>query len=525
MTNLYLGSIFTDRDRPVNSIPGFIPPTDRPSVFILLPGGWSGDMWHCAAATALCQSEDKKVIGAYPVTVIGMKEKVSWAPDGSNTLVVSRDHSIIQGSRTYNYFHSVQIPCLLARINKFETKFRPAFGKNLTGRLDEYFNKIVTLYRANYSNPDAVCSMMWSLTPETEEADNVRPFQIPDGVAKPVSLAKEVLFPDEDKPQLTRNDVSPPYEFHANEDVLTGPSVMLHLWISTTITMRYLYNPEKRADRIQYLQEQLGNISNTESTWVKQARALSDKLVMLAAQEGVDRSNGKKIVLFNYRIGDVNKQHDGNIGLLDFVSKFAAARGFVVIALLVNVSVEEIDLLRINNHVVLQLYSKGQIYDKRYTAAFWSIVANELQGIYVQGIIGGRSGSMDIASFMGVNCCSFDEPIFGTKFEFDDDYIRAQGGQLLRLMSQYPVTSIVYVNTDRWFDSGEKYNSYDGLEETGLGEWLDRAPNDPHICPPISVVEVRNTEAGRKSLESALLRMEHHVMKIGAVSLRELLGI
>lgn len=459
-------------------------------MFILLPGGWSGDMWHCAAATALCQSEDQKVIVAYPLTIIGMKEKVSFAPDGS--VVVSPDNSILRGSQTYNYFHSVQIPCLLARINKLETRFRPVFGQNIVGGSTEYLNKIVVLHREHYGNPNAVCGMMWSLTPETEEAANVRTLQIPHNIAKPVSLAKEVLFPNEGEiPELAKSDISPPYEFDGNEEVLIGPGPMLHLWASTAITMQYLYEPEKRARRIQYLQEQLGNTSNINSTWFQQACTLRDKLVMLATQEGVDRSNEKRVLIFNYRKGDVNKQHDGNISLLNSVSKFAATKGFVVIALCVNVDIEEVDFLRINNHVVLQLYERGQSYDKRYTAAFWALVANELQGTIVQGLIGGRSGSMDIASFMGVNTCSFDEPVFGQKYKFGDDYILAQGGQLLRLMSQYPVMSIVYVNTDSWFDNNYRYNAYDELDERGLSEWLERAPSDPHICPPISVIELR----------------------------------
>ncbi|OBT78749.1 hypothetical protein VF21_02601 [Pseudogymnoascus sp. 05NY08] len=494
MSHLYEGSTFTDRNATPPDRSGLVYP-DRPAVFMLLPGGWSGDMWHCAAATALCQSEDKVVIAAYPVTIIGMKEKVSLARDG--TVVVSPDYSVIYGNRTYNYFHSIQIPCLLARINKLEHKFQPLFKGNIIGGSGEYLNKIVNLYRAHYGNPNAVCSFMWLLTPETEEAANARQFQLPPNVDKPVSLAKDVLFPsDNDIPELAKSEVNPFYEFDGNEPGLGGPVPMLHLWTSTAITMQYLYDSDKRARRIQYLQEQLGNISDTNSNWVQQARALADKLVMLATQEGVDRSNAKRVVLFNYRKGDVNKQHDGNMGLLNSVSQFAATKGFVVIALIVNVSPDEVDYLRINNHVVLNLYAQGQYYDKRYTAAFWSIVANELQGTIVQGLIGGRSGSMDIASFMGVNTCSFDEPVFGKAYKFDDEYILAQGGQLLRLMSQYPVMSIVYVNIDSWYNNHEIYNSYDELDERGLGEWLNRAPTDPHICPAISVVEVRVSAIG-----------------------------
>ena len=470
--------------------PTATPVPDRPTVYILLPGGWSSDIWHCAAATALCLSEDDNVIAADAITIIGMKEKVSWSPEGSGTVMISPDNSIIHGSRTYNYFHSIKIPILLARINKLEAKFRPAFGQNIAGGSGMYLDMLIGLYRGQFGNPDTLCSKMWSMTPETEKDANVSTLQVPpnfDSRPSRVSLPTEVLFPNEGEvlEPVPNADLSPPYEFDGNEEVLRGPGVMLHLWTSTAITMQYLYDPTTRERRMRYLQRELGNISDENSTWVQQACALRDKLIMLA------ESNEKRVVLFNYRKGDVNKQHDGNIGLLRSVTRFAAARGFAVVALLVNVSYVEMEILRTNGHQVLQLYRMGESYDKRYTAAFWSIVANELQGIYVQGLIGGRSGSMDIASFMGVNCCTFDEPIFNQKCYFDDDYILAQGGQFLRLMSQHPITSIVYVNFSSWFNSGAEYNAYNELDEEGLGEWLDRGPYDPHIYPPLSVEQVR----------------------------------
>ncbi|KFZ13615.1 hypothetical protein V502_06523 [Pseudogymnoascus sp. VKM F-4520 (FW-2644)] len=489
--------------------PTATPVPDRPTVYILLPGGWSSDIWHCAAATALCLSEDDNVIASDAITIIGMKEKVSWAPEGSVTVMISPDNSIIHGSRTYNYFHSINIPILLARINKLEAKFRPAFGQNIAGGSGLYLDMLIGLYRGQFGDPDTLCSKMWSMTPETEKDANVSTLQVPpnfDSRPSRVSLPNEVLFPNEGEvlEPVPNADLSPPYEFDGNEEVLRRPGVMLHLWTSTAITMQYLYDPATRERRIRYLQRELGNISAENSTWVQQAYALRDKLIMLA------ESNGRRVVLFNYRKGNVNKQHDGNIGLLDSVSRFAAARGFAVVALLEN---------------VLQLYRMGESYDKRYTAAFWSIVANQLQGFYVQGLIGGRSGSMDIASFMGVNCCTFDEQIFNQKCYFDDDYIIAQGGLFLRLMSQHPVTSIVYVNFCSWFDSGAEYNAYNELDEEGLGEWLDRVLCDPHIYPPLSVEQVRNTQAGRKSLESTLMRMEMDAMGIRATSLRDLLGV
>lgn len=59
----------------------------------------------------------------------------------------------------------------------------------------------------------------------------------------------------------------------------------------------------------------------------------------------------------------------------------------------------------------LELYKTGVASDKRCTAAFSAIAANDMKG-EVFGLVGGRSGSMDIVCFMGVNTVSWDEPIF-----------------------------------------------------------------------------------------------------------------
>ena len=259
-------NIFTSNSPPPLTHGDKVHP-ERPIVFILPPGGWSGDMWHCAVATALCQSEDQDAIAAYPVTIIGMKEKVSWTPDGSGKVFVSRDNSIFHGGRTYNYFHSIQIPALLARINKLEGNFRAAFNRNLVGVSGEYLSKIVALHREYYRNPQAVCSMMWSLTPETEGAANESTIPLLPNVAHPNSLPTEVLFSNEGEiPELVKGGVSPPYKFDGKEEIRILPDPTLHLWTSTTITMQYLYDSDKRPRRIQYLQEQLGNVSNTNST-------------------------------------------------------------------------------------------------------------------------------------------------------------------------------------------------------------------------------------------------------------------
>lgn len=105
---------------------------------------------------------------------------------------------------------------------------------------------------------------------------------------------------------------------------------------------------------------------------------------------------------------------------------------------------------------------------------------------------------------------------------------------------------IIYVDTDSWHDSGRGYNLYGALEEKELAEWLNKAPNYPHIHPAISVNKItvgaffnsgchiyviyanlyfQSTYGGRRSFHTALMRMERDAMEIGATSLRDLLEL
>jgi hypothetical protein len=477
-------------------------------------------MWHCAAATALwqCQNEEQKneeqkneeqkneeqkneeqkTIASYPITIIGMKEYME-ANDG--VLAVFPDVSLKRGTNTYDYFHSIQIPAFLARINKLDTKLDP-FGQNIACSL-KYSETIGNLYCEHYSKPETVCRRMWDMTPETvcrrmwdmtpesNKDPNKETFALPVGVEEPVSLATKKLFEEQFIPETPKSDITPlPF----------GEGPMLHLWASTTITMQYLHEQENRSHRIKYLQGQLGMISWEDSSWVKGARILINKLRQFASDEGIDGKDKRRILLFNYRIGDVNKQHDANIDLLKSVIDIAKERNqFVVVPLIVHASDAEVREIENVTTSILVLYKGDKPYDKRYTAAFWAFVANELQDI-VHGVIGGRSGSMDIASFMGVNTCSFDEPVFGPHRTSEHDpyekrYICSQGGQLLRLLSQHAIMSVVYVDTSSWVskkrDNGTKYNSYTKLDEEGLKTWLDREPSSPHISPELTADQIR----------------------------------
>jgi hypothetical protein len=459
-------------------------------MFILLPGGWSGDMWHCAAATVLCQSDVQNIVVPYPVTIIGMKEKVTDEKDVLNILV---DNSISQGKKTYNYFHSLRIPILLARINKLEEKFQPHFSKNILAGSGTYLKTIIDIYEKYCLQEELLFSTIWEATPETERASNESTMALPEGAPALESLSKEELVTETEKKEevlQSSSEISPPYEFNADDRTLTGPSPLYHLWTSTTIVMQYLHDPKTREERIAYLQGHLSNIANDKAPWVIQARYLAESLQRLASDVGVDGKSAKKVLLFNYRCGDVNKQHDANIALVKCVQELAGEH-IVVVPLIVNAPDDEVKQLKAETKCeVLELYKRDTPYDKRYTAAFWAIVANEMQDV-VFGLLGGRSGSMDIASFMGVNTCSWDEPVFGDSTKkYKDSYVKAQGGQLLRLLAQRAIMSVVYVDDETFETKKTKgkgtYHAYTRLDGEGLKAWLARKPTDPHISPPLS---------------------------------------
>ena len=107
--------------------------------------------------------------------------------------------------------------------------------------------------------------------------------------------------------------------------------------------------------------------------------------------------------------------------------------------------------------------------DKRVTVQFWRFVAESLQlpsgqapgaasgaaGTIppcVLGLVGGRSGSMDLPAFVGVNCLSWDEPLFeqtaarGGGRAFSPAVINTQMPQLLRLINEGPLMGVGFLD-------------------------------------------------------------------------------
>ena len=513
-------------------------------------------MWHCAAATVLCQSNEPLVINPYPVTAL-IVQGYQLNKDGKFV----RSSSIGRGEATFNYFRSIGIPVLLAKINRAEKDFDNSLGV-LTAASPEstaYTRSMITAFQTlrgqGFQN---VWMDTWAGEKDTKCGETPAKW-VKDAYYK-MNMSKandSYMFTFDSGPRppvtwKTQVPINPDYQFAAPRaigNLSPGPTSWIDLHASTTIVMQYLHDEASRPRRVKVLQDALGAMAGKNTPWIVQARALANELNTIAVQ------SGKKVVLFNYRVGDVNRQHDGNRELLAHVRSIVKVHfGDTLVVAPILVGVTDDAAIKADGPS-LDLYRKDETYDKRYTAAFWAIVANEMKET-VFGLVGGRSGSMDIACFMGVNTVSWDEPIFRRYAVFADDsygYVINQGQQFLRLLNQGPCMPVIYVEERTRAvveDDGKSYNRYTHLNEAMLLAWLhgnmtaETAAMVQEIkdtlamvspascsdrlnraCPAddrLQVDEKRKINLQYKiAVDSARYRMENEAMGVEALYLRE----
>ena len=124
----------------------------------------------------------------------------------------------------------------------------------------------------------------------------------------------------------------------------------------------------------------------------------------------------------------------------------------------------------------------------------------------IVGYIGGRSGSVDAASFVGVNACQWDQPLFRKSIDGKPDVnstiLRIQIPQLLCLLNQKPFTDVIYLQTD---DEVSKDADYLRFETEGripvlLNTWLEaEKPSESCLAIPPGSVRYPELSPSRKS--------------------------
>ncbi|KAI8955364.1 hypothetical protein F4801DRAFT_601905 [Xylaria longipes] len=258
-------------------------------------------------------------------------------------------------------------------------------------------------------------------------------------------------------------------------------------------------------------------------------------------------NNLKGVVLFNFRTGDVNHQHDSNVDIFHNFRAEAEKRKLAVIAIPQmhasdwDSTKRELKQKSDGLQQPITPYKRDWVFDlldvdkpgspqeldNRVKACFWYLVAVHLQtnsdvsvgpDMYnqdrcVHGIVGGRSGSMDLPAFVGMNAFSWDEPNltmikdrnlpeqgFWTKKHY-----ASQFPQMLRLLNEYPIMTTGFLDakgsTTENIDAkkeGKRVYTALNVDDGILNAWLGATPSkhDPllpkDLDPQFFEIQVQN---------------------------------
>jgi hypothetical protein len=246
------------------------------------------------------------------------------------------------------------------------------------------------------------------------------------------------------------------------------------------------------------------------------------------------------VLLFNFRIGDVNPQHDANLSILAQVRQVAAAQGYVTIAIpqMDSTTYEKDFNNKLDTNIPSNTPEKSKPFMGSYTfdlldvvrkdsgtrapfmdntakAYFWHLTASFLQGKFsplgaadasklpdnlkaakiqdvpqqhpIVGLMGGRSGSTDLPAFVGLRVYSWEEPMLAALSPTQDkpaksgdwnaSYYRIQGPQALRLFNQFPVTITGSLDLSGFrVASGVRTYAALDISDGRLAEWLKGGP-------------------------------------------------
>lgn len=495
-----------------------------PYAWVPLCGNMTGDLWHCAAATILW--EYRHTAGKAPTFP-------TWRPDTAlivwgydkNAANGDQNTSITRGSGTYEYMRAIGIAPTLVAMRK---------GKGSSDNFslgDKLRSSGVNAYRV---------------------AQHQR---------------------DDDFWTRLRTVALDLFKISGYSDQIQGPILdphMFPLWASTAVVMQLIDNiGTTNALKI------LGHRFSLNMTG-PMIRAANERVrKLLVTIEQVKREQGvSKVLIFVYRIGDLNGAHDSNGNLLGFVRDLARRKdiGVIIIPQMPSTKFEDyvpdfassgsssssastattartrpknddLDEDSGDEHhnevgvtVGEAISSEGQpstpstdsfpsrkkpkkdsadaqknyYFDifgdlegsnapqgKQIVAYIWSLIARTIQngseladdvgfsGSDRQrdliGVIGGRSGSLDLASFAGVHCMSWTEPLFKAVSSkspggsnYSSSFFTQQGPQICRLLNQAPIMRVCYL------DAGSRdpelgRNHYSRLDADALlTGWLDR---------------------------------------------------
>ena len=195
----------------------------------------------------------------------------------------------------------------------------------------------------------------------------------------------------------------------------------------------------------------LGAVSGILTT-AQAEKSATDRLNTLKKIVDALPADPKPVILFNWRNSGMNKVMNTGNEHMEYLLKLAKDRCHLVV---IN---QYPDTVKRHDHQ-LNMFTTAGFEDRRIIACFWSKVVSELQLAHpnpkdgrIVGFMGGRSGSMDIASFVGLRTLSWDVGVFHKTLSapeasrLDDTKRIAQSVYVLRLFNQKPMNWIAFLD-------------------------------------------------------------------------------
>jgi len=224
-------------------------------------------------------------------------------------------------------------------------------------------------------------------------------------------------------------------------------------------------------------------------------------------QEKIKVLEGSPCVLLNMRLGGYHPEHDVTPGIYKQIDKFAKEYNLRLIRVggpkelpwQIDSDVTSI-WLDIYSHEDESSYMPKEV-DLRHTAYLWSEVA-QLENVV--GIIGGMSGSLDIAAYMGVRTLCWDVALQDAQV-LNQVSNTAEFQDRIRLLLSYPFMSIVHRQiTEGLIDTQSKKLKDDSKEENILDSlalklWFA----GQHIIPTINKTSFQPSKVVQTSNESS----------------------
>lgn len=193
----------------------------------------------------------------------------------------------------------------------------------------------------------------------------------------------------------------------------------------------------------------------------------------------------EQCVLVNMRCAHYNLEHNITLPILNQIQEVSNAQGVTVVPVgiydYVNPGhrkheewlqkIDGLDIYGVRKHIQGQSLENNDIE----TAYFWLRLA-EKYGEKVKGYLGGRSGSTDIAAFLGIRTLSWDK-------------LNCEDPQFVRLLLSFPIMSIGTLNENSQL-----------LEKEALSHWLSGKNIIPNITHKIKEAVFSQVEFNESQL-------------------------